>query len=61
MTPSDILYRLDKLSQELDMMVYKLESPPLQQIDSLLRERDVLRIELEQLRDTLNDLADSLL
>ena len=61
MTPSDILYLIDEISRDLDMTVYKLESPPAEDIPTLLKERAALRKELERYRERLEDLAQKLI
>ena len=61
MTPSDILHLIDQISQDLDMTVYKLESPAPEEISGLLKEREMLRRELERYRERLEDISQKLL
>lgn len=49
--------RLDELVHELDMIVFRLERAPAEQIEALLRERKELRRELERARDEIRELA----
>ncbi|MBX2796840.1 MAG: hypothetical protein KTR31_04200 [Myxococcales bacterium] len=58
MTPSDASRALEDLSRELDLIVYSLERP-LEDRDPV-RERAVLRRNLERLREQLDDLARAL-
>ena len=56
-SPAAIGRRLDELSRDLDLVVYRLERAPPEERDAWVRQRRRLRRELEQLRDTLQDLA----
>lgn len=48
--------RLDELSRELDMLVYRLEQKAPEDADALARERKQLRRALEKARDELTDI-----
>lgn len=61
MNPSDILYVIDQISQELDMTVYRLESPPPEDVSTLIAERTRLRKELERYREQLEEIAQKLI
>jgi type VI protein secretion system component VasF len=54
---SGIARQLEDLSQELDMLVFRLERAPSEDPEALLTERRRLRRELETVRDRLRDLA----
>lgn len=49
--------RLDELSRELDMLVYRLEQKAPEDADALARERKQLRRALEKARDELTDIV----
>ena len=48
---------LDQLSRDLDMVVFRLERSPPDDLDAVARERKRLRRELESIRTQLEDLA----
>ena len=52
--PDEVRWRLEELSREIDMLVFKLEQEP--QIDPKV-ERSRHRRELERIRDELVDLT----
>ena len=57
----DTQLALQNLSQELDLLVYRLELTPAEEPEKLLLERVAIRVELERLRDELDELAHSVL
>lgn len=54
---SALARQLEDLSQELDMLVFRLERAPSEDRDALLEERKRLRRDLEKVRDRLRDMA----
>jgi len=48
--------RLDELMHEIDMLVFRLEREPAQELERLHAERRRLRHELERLRDEVGEL-----
>jgi hypothetical protein len=47
--------QLDELMHELDMLVFRLERSPSEDLDALLAERRRTRRELERLRDQVGE------
>lgn len=57
MDPKALSPKLDDWLHELDMLVYRLEQDPSDEVGALLRERARTRRELERLRDDLAGLV----
>ena len=60
MNASELLYKIDEISQELDMLVYQLELPSESAGENWQQERQALRKRLEQLRDRLENVANDM-
>ena len=61
MNNNDIMYEIEDISRDLDMVVYRMEQTPGAEPVEIQNERTAVRKELEQLRDRLQDLARKLI
>lgn len=61
MNNNDVMYEIEDISRDLDMVVYRMEQGPGTDPARIQNERAAVRKELEQLRDRLQDLARKLI